>query len=148
MHDKRLTDRLTSYWSNIRKEKPYPEIQHFNPSAVEDVWAYCFRLKVEPAAANVTTRTYRYEYMGAKIIEAYGKNLSGQSVSSAVRMLPGSDILKKVDMVLANSTPLYEGGQFVNDKNKIVKYRSCMLPFGNETAGVTHIVVGLSWKSF
>ncbi len=148
MHEKRLTDRLTNYWTNLRKDKAMPEFMHFNPSAVEDVLAYCFQLKVEPAAAGITSRTYRYEYMGGKIIEAYGKNLSGQSVSSSVRMLPGSDILKKADLVVSNATPLYEGGQFVNDKNKIVKYRSCMLPFGSEAGEVTHMVVGLSWKSF
>jgi hypothetical protein len=56
-------------------------------------------------------------------------------------------VVRKASEVLANPVPLVDMGQFINAGNKVVKYRSCLLPFGTGNK-VTHIIAGLSWREF
>ncbi len=146
MHDKRLTHRLIQYWDSLRKDHPMPDIAWFNSSAIEDVWSQCFKLKVEITGVNKAL--YYYDYVGSAIVEAYGKNLTGETVHAASRHFPGARIISKVDNLLTNPTPIQEEGSFVNTQNKVVKFRSCILPFGKEDGRVTHIVGGVSSKTF
>ena len=146
MHDKRLTTRLISYWDQIRKQRVMPEIVMLNPASIEEMWKQCFLLAVLPS--NQDTRQYNYEYMAPQIIEAYGRNLTGQIVNIKARTFPGSKVISKVDELILKPAPVIEEGQFVSENNKIVKFRSCLLPFGKESGEVTHIVGGVSWRTF
>lgn len=146
MHEKRLTARLTKYWERIKKDDPLPRFVKFNPSAIEDVWENCFQLKSLSESAE--KRSYTYEYMGDKLVEAYGRSLVGQQAGAHFKNLPGSAILKKLPELESKLEPVYDDGQFINDKHKVVKYRACLLPFGDVDSGLTHVVCGLSWKSF
>ena len=44
-------------------------------------------------------------------------------------------------------TPLLDTGQFVSETSKVIKFRSCLLPFGTEER-ITHVVVGFSWREY
>lgn len=149
MSEQRLTIRLISYWDRLRGAAPMPMIQQFNTATIQDLWPYCLRLTLEPANGN--TVNYRYDYLGKKITEIYGRDLTGQVASSMIHNLPGSAILKQVDKVIADPEPMEDAGQFINAKSRVVKYRSCLLPFGQMQSGitqVTHMIVGLSWREF
>ena len=52
MHQKRLTDRLTSYWDLLRKENTMPEFAKFNNSSLSDVWDYCVLFSVNPGGGD------------------------------------------------------------------------------------------------
>ena len=91
---------------------------------------------------------YRYDYMGPLLVDAYGRDMTGQQVQSRQKDFPGGRILEKMDALVLQPTPVQDEGQFVNDKHKIVKYRSCLLPLGSHQGDVTHIVAGISWKAF
>lgn len=144
--ENRLTTRLITYWERIRKEENLPEIGRLNPAALDDVWPFCFRLTVEKSTQ--AAKTYRYDYVGTKITEIYGKNLTGQYATAQLKSIPGASVLKRMDELVLTGKPLEDEGQFINEKSKIVKYRACLLPFGTEKNGVTQIVAGLSWKVF
>ncbi len=146
MHDKRLTTRLQVYWESIRKERPMPDIVWFNNAAIHDIWDQCFKLKVEPA--GIDKAVYYYDYMGQSIIEAYGKSLTGQTVHAASKAFPGARIISKIDTLITKPEVLLEEGSFVNTQNKVVKFRSCLLPFGKEDGQLTHVIGGVSWKAF
>lgn len=145
MYEKRLTQRLTRYWDSLKKDNPMPPFQKFNVSAIDDVWDYCLLIAVSSAAGQ--TPNYNYYRLGKKVQDLYGSDVSGQPVRPEQSKSRNASIIKRIGEVLANPTPLYDDGQFVNAKHKVVKYRSCLLPFG-QNGEVTHVVVGLSWREF
>jgi hypothetical protein len=145
MHDQRLTTRLIDYWTRLRKDLPIPQWQSFNGAAFDDLWQQCCGWRVDQGNSN--TFTYTYEHVGQSVREAIGSDLTGKIFNSRFNNFPGATISKSIDNVVKNPTPLIEESQFINEKNKIVKYRSCLLPFGKD-GKVTHIVLGLSWKAF
>lgn len=142
----RLTDRLTTYWNLIRKDAAVPEFVQFNISAIEDVWSQCVLFTVQPSAPGQSPAVNFYQ-VGEKVKALYG-NVAGQSMHSGQRHFQGAGIVRRVGEVISSPTPIQDHGQFVNERSKVVKYRSCLLPFGNKDGKITHVVAGLSWREF
>jgi len=142
MYLRRLPDRMTAYWEQLRKGIPLPDYGSFRSDAIMDLWSHCFSLSVLPAG-DVTS--FIYDYVGSDVMEAYGENVAGRLVSSRARGGPGDNIIAKLENVMKSKEPLIEGGVFVNGKGRAVKYRACILPFGREK--VTNMVVGVAWQA-
>lgn len=145
MHEQRLTDRLTKYWDLLRKEDAMPPFAKFNTGAIDDVWGQCVLFAVNPGTTD--HKNFTFYRMGDKVKSLYKEDLTGNTLSSKQRMFKGAAIIKRMDEVVKNGIPISDMGQFVNPDNKIVKFRSCLLPFGNDNE-VTHVVAGLSWREF
>lgn len=148
MQEQRLTTRLITYWENIKGHDPLPIYAKINPGALDDLWKNCLVLKTEPAA-SAENLTYVYIHCGQEIAKAIGHNLSGRRMTTNMKFFPGANIIKRIDEVanLKEYKPLLDDGQFVNDKNQVVKYRACLLAFGTQDI-VSHILVGVTWRTF
>jgi hypothetical protein len=144
MEELRLTRRLHRYWEHIRKDKDMPDIHQLNHATIEDVWPYCFRVKVDTRKGI----SYKYEYMGEPIAKLYGDDLTGRAIEHKARDFPGAVVHDKIPEAVEKAIPVNDDGHFVNRAGKLIKYRACILPFGNEKEGVTHVVVGLSCRVF
>lgn len=148
MIEKRLTTRLTGYWDMLRKEQLIPEFSLLNRSQIDDVWPYCMILQLEPGTDNAN-RHFRIADMGPSLIALYNENLTGKRISPKQKQFKAASLIRKSGQILDNPAPLIDEGKFINDKNAIVKYRSCVVPFGNpQTREVTHLMVGMSWREF
>ncbi len=146
MNELRLTDRLTSYWNNIKKDNVIPEFAQFNSSAVSDLWQQCILFTVHPTTEG-RTPTLSFYQVGDAVKSLYKGDVVGQPFNPAQRHFQGAAVVRKIDEMLANPQPIVDMGQFVGPNNKIVKYRSCLLPFGKGGV-VTHVIAGLSWREF
>ena len=145
MQDQRLVTRLQNYWELIRRGRPMPEIQHLNTSGIDDMWQQCMNLGVHPGQGG---HSYTYLFMGEKIIAMYGRDLTSQMVNPHTGEYPMNIVVKKLGSVMQSKTILIDENQFINHRSRVVKYRACFMPFGNETRGVTHIVIGFSGREF
>lgn len=145
MIEKRLTDRLTKYWELLRQDNSMPVFNKFNTAAIDDVWGHCILFAVNKS--NDNEKTYTFYRMGDKVKQLYKEDLTGNSLKAKQKVIKGAAIIKRIDEVVRNRNPIEDAGQFVNQDNKVVKFRSCLLPFGNDNE-VTHIVAGLSWREF
>jgi hypothetical protein len=145
--DHRLTDRLTNYWTLLRKDNVMPEFAQFNRSAISDIWQQCILFTVQPAVAGKPA-TVNFYMVGESTKSIYSGDMTGHAVSASMKHMQGASIVKRVDEIIAAPQALYDQGQFVNEKSKVVKYRSCLLPFGSKDGRVTHILAGLSWREF
>ena len=145
MIEQRLTDRLTKYWELIRKDAPFPPLESFNSAAVDDMWSNCMLFAVGKTGDN--EKTYTFYRMGERVKAAYGADMVGQSLHAKHRAFKGADVVKRIDDIIIDPKPIYDAGQFVNPDNKVIKFRSCMLPFGKDSV-VTHVIAGLSWREF
>ena len=148
MDDKRLTMRLMNYWKRLGKDE-LPDFAKLNTAAIDDLWQSCMVVVPLPRSSNTRTQTtLKLHHMGRKLSEVMGNAAVGSYVMARARQFSGDKILERMDELIATARPIEESGQFISDKHKVVKYRSCMLPFGNAKDGVTHVVVGLSWREF
>lgn len=150
MYEKRLTVRLVNYWDNLRKEAAQPTFATWNPAAIDDIWQNCMALQVLPSAANTNTKTYTYVHCGEEVAQAVGKNLLGETLTTKMKFFPGARIIRRIDDVanMHSPVPVYDEGEFVNDKSQIVKYRACLVSFMARDSFVSHVVVGVSWRAF
>ena len=144
--DHRLTDRLTSYWTLLKRDARMPEFAQFNLSAISDIWQQCILFTVQQGTGGGPNSVSFY-MLGDKVKSLYGGDMSGRSMYPGMKHFQGASIVRKVDELIANPQPIYDQGQFVNEKSKIVKFRSCLLPFGKD-GKVTHVMAGLSWREF
>ncbi len=147
MSEQRLTTRLTDYWHNLRKDEPLPHFAQFNQGAVDDLWPQCLVLVAQPTSAGKVA--FRVQVMGDKLSLFFGHDLVGREVSRpALRGFGGGKIASDIEEAATRRMPLETEGKFVNDKNKVVKYRACILPFINPQDTISHVVAGLSWREF
>ncbi len=172
MTDKRLTLRLTEYWNSLRGDALLPEWERFDNSEFADIWQQCCDWRVDTGEGN--TVVFTYDHVGESVKEKVSKDLTGKKFTTSSRILPGApvtknivgailaeqlftndfkgfpaaSIVKRIDRVLNNLVPVMDEGRFENDAHKTVRYRSCMLPFGDASGKVQRLVLGLSWKAF
>ena len=145
-NDHRLTDRLASYWNLIRKDAVMPEFAHFNLSAISDIWQQCILFTVVQGAGGAPNSVSFY-MVGDQTKALYGGDMVGRTLYPSMKHVQGASIVKRVDEVIASPQAIFDQGQFVNPQSKVVKFRSCLLPFGKD-GKVTHILAGLSWREF
>ncbi len=146
MLEKRLDDRLTKYWELLKKDETLPAFGKFNTAAIDDIWDSCVLFSVSKGGSS-DNKNYTFHRMGDKVRKLYNEDLTGSSLKPKQKATKGATIVKRIDEVVTQLIPIYDSGQFVSDNQKIVKFRSCLLPFGNDN-DVTHVVAGLSWREF
>jgi hypothetical protein len=146
MNEHRLPDRLINYWNTIRKDAAIPDFGHFNPSSVADVWQYCVLFTVDPAVENKPF-TISFSRVGDKVRDVYGKDMAGKTFNTNQRHFQGAAIVRRMEATIESPAVLTDTGQFINERSKVVKFRSCLLPFGRE-GNITHVVVGITWREY
>ena len=146
MNEHRLSERLTGYCNIIRNELDRPDFGHFNASAIEDIWQQCVLFTVSPEVES-KPHVLNFHQIGERARRIYGNDMIGRSFNTSQRHLAGAAIVRRVEEIINNPVPLNDAGQFINERSKVVKYRSCLLPFGRN-GKVSHVVAGLSWREF
>lgn len=144
--EQRLSFRMTKYWNNLKGDKEIPAIELFNNALIQDIWPNCIQIAV---FKSNDTLSYSYEYIGDEIGPILGKIRLGDRMTSKMTYLPTVKILSSLDTAVSKPETVIEDGQFVNPViSKVVKYRSCLLPFGKNRDHITHFIVGFSWRTY
>lgn len=143
--EQRLTLRLTNYWNLIRKDKPFPRIEQFNFGAIAELWPDCVQVRLHGGGKRPV---FWCEYMGDAIRQAYGKDMTNQILEYNTYTFPGVVMYSKLNEIAASPAPMDNNGHMMNEKGEIIKYRACFLPFCSDKRGLTHIVIGLSFRLF
>jgi hypothetical protein len=148
INEKRLTSRLLTYWTSLCDVgETIPHTGKYNASSISDVTPFCCQIRVQFEDGG--NPHFFYEAVGRSIRELIGRDPSGQPI------LPGSSatlegrIIKDLTACLGEAKPTYDEGQFFNNQSKVVKYRSCNLPFhGRVKDDISMILIGFSCKVF
>lgn len=141
MMEKRLTVRMIDLWELTSKGEPPPEFLKFNTGSIQDIWQQCISLSIEPNGNG------KIIHLGKQIAPFFTGMKEGSHLNAQMKVFPGARMIKHVPDILVSYATLTDEGQFVGSNNKVVKYRSCLLPFGNKD-GVTHVILGVSWREF
>lgn len=146
MIQQRLTERLISHWKLLKKSEYCPDFSRLNASAISDIWPSCLVIKEQPKGESPVT-LYQFVEIGEKALSIFPENPVGTHFTANMKVMPAARLMRRVSELTVTGEPLLDDGQFVNEKHKVVKFRSCLVPFGTQER-VTHVVVGLSWREF
>ncbi len=141
--ERRLTDQLFGYWDKVRGGRSFPSEQEIDLADIKDIWDHCFLIQLKKSGETVD---YRYIYIGESIKEAYGDDLTGQSVYSKLVSAEAAAVVSKFHKVLDTLSPVFDESEFVNLQGNTIKYRQCLLPLGAREGVVDYILGGMSWK--
>ncbi|MBY0355632.1 MAG: hypothetical protein K2Q12_07875 [Rickettsiales bacterium] len=149
MNELRMTTRLLELWNRLSHDNSLPDYAKLNVTSIDDLWQNCMVLVPIPKASSSRAQTtLKLHHVGRKVSDVIGNASVGNYIVSRARQFAGEKIIHRIDDIIEQPMPIEESGQFINDKSKVVKYRSCLLPFGNSQEGVTHVLVGLTWREF
>jgi hypothetical protein len=147
MLEQRLVVRLLGYWERVKKEDAMPDFRRNNPAMIEDLWGQCFILAVIPPIGSA----YKYEYLGDKLGALCISDITGKTFDAKNKHAGNSLVTPKIETITALmelKTPQEDNGQMPTTSGKLIKYRTILLPFGNETVGITHMLGGVSYREF
>lgn len=145
MIELRLTSRLIQYWEKLKKDADVPPVEAFNPEVVHDLWGRCFQVVVQKDQDGYD---FIYDYIGEDLTTLFEPFLVGMQVKSQMHFLPAKKMIEQMNRAIEQSVPLYLDGQFIDKNSHIIKYRSCLMPFGKDKENITHFIIGISWNSF
>ena len=142
---RRINDTLLDYWIALKGERLYPAESEINPDDIHDIWDSCFLVRVDDVGRR---DGYKYTYLGAALIEAYGDDYNGRDVCDALVNPATPALAEKLDEVRQGRMPVMVESVFTNAKNMEIKYRTCLLPLGVSPAAVDYVIGGMKWKAF
>ena len=119
-----------------------PEENDIDPDVLGDDWAHCFLLQSRDVA---NTQDYNFTYLGENIVRAY----SDAAIDGANDALIGPNaktLSVHFHRVIESRAPVIDEGEFTTVKGRRVMYRQCLMPLGNEEAGVVAIFGGMNYK--
>jgi hypothetical protein len=142
-HDdsKRGHERLIAYWQHLAKGRKFPEETDIDTDAIADLWNSCFLLNTQKDSGS----EFKYEFMGPSLIEAYGVDLTGQAHTENTEPNIAS-ILNSFKKVVDVGEHVVDESEFTNKQQQLVKYRCCLVPFGNAPSTVKYILGFMRWK--
>ena len=130
------------YWHDQRGLRTMPEENDIDPDVLGDDWAHCFLLQSRDVA---NTQDYNFTYLGENIVRAY----SDAAIDGANDALIGPNaktLSVHFHRVIESRAPVIDEGEFTTVKGRRVMYRQCLMPLGNEEAGVVAIFGGMNYK--
>lgn len=138
----RINERLNTYWDKLRGRHAMPRESDISIEDLQPIWDNCFLVSVKDGA-------FSYSYLGAKLIDAYGDDLTGKEIAETLVYPHPPSLVKTFAAVAKSGSPKIDESEFVNSRGATVKYRSCVLPLaGSDGSSVAFLLGGMNWKAF
>lgn len=139
---KRINEQLMAYWQSMRKGRLMPLESDINPSDLAAIWPDCFLVQSHEDS-------FRYDYLGASLIEAYGDDFTGHEICEALLYPHPESLFRTFHRVYATAAPVMDESEFKNSKGVVIKYRSSVLPLAHASrSGVAFLLGGMRWKAY
>jgi hypothetical protein len=124
--ERRLVFRLLSHWRALIAEGDFPSFADVDPSAMPDMWPFCFVLDTTRYADDPVVRIAQPGVAG----------LAGNVIGKTVSELPDATLIAHAcsyaQEVLRKRVPISRGGDFIRRDGMRVLYRSILLPMSDD----------------
>lgn len=138
----RINELLEAYWNEIRGDREMPLESDVNAKDLSEIWDHCFLVNVHPDK-------FAYSYLGPKLIEAYGDDLTGKEIAQTLLEPHPASLYAQFRHVAESEKPSNDENEFRNSHGAMVKYRACIMPLGaHGYEGVAFLLGGMKWKAF
>ena len=137
----RIHERLEEYWNSIRGDRRMPEESDVSPESISDIWPNCFLVDVRNSG-------YEYDYLGERILDAYGDDLRGRAICESIVYPHPPKLMETFREVSSKISPVHVEEVFTNAQGVEIKYRSCVLPLTQKGGlEVAFLLGGMKWKA-
>lgn len=139
--ERRLSMRLMAYWQDLRDGLPCAQVSRFRPDAVKDLWDDCFLLPPGPDMTKVG-----FIHLGSKLAQDSGLTMSHPLVSDVPPDSVLGRTLELVPELLSSSRPAMESGETTDQNGRTCRYRTILLPLGDDSGAIKLILGGTRFK--
>ncbi len=145
MLEQRLSVRLVTMWDKLAELNPPPMFAQMNQGTISDIWAQCAVIRLEQGGADHADPTFTFDYIGDKSRSLLTSVQEGRMLRLNGLSREVKKFLEDVPQVIRSVSTTVSSGTLAGIRNKLIKYRICLLPFTNNSGAVSHIMVGFSW---
>lgn len=145
MLEQRLTIRLVTMWDKLAELNPPPLFAQLNKGSISDIWPQCAVIRLEQVGVDANDPLLAFDYIGDKSRSLLMNIHEGKMMRFNGLNRETKKFLEDVPNVIHTVNTIITSGTLAGIRNKLIKYRICLLPFTNTTGDVSHIMVGFSW---
>ncbi len=132
--DRRKTERLFSYWKNLRGERPFPSHSEIDSDFIRGLWPYCFVLPADGVAKLA------FVYLGCRLGQGQGV-AAPDAEAGAMEVAAVFDTARVLShVVIEKGETARDSGAFDNRWGDEIKYRTILLPLGEQPPTVDHVL--------
>lgn len=127
--ERRMTARIAREWASLKRQNPYPSINHLNPGTFTVGWDWCVLARLAVDSGTATKGDLEFEFVGRGFQEdapscAAGTRLA--SVPSRSRLYLATEILA---LVFERQTAILSQGMLAWGDRQTIRFRTIALPF-------------------
>ncbi len=137
LNERRINMRLMGYWQNLRGSDAHVPVERFDPSAISDLWSYCFVIEPADDAGESSFR-----HIGDRIAAESMVDTETRKVSDIPGNTPLGIASSLASEVLRINYPIVDSGEFQDNEGRRRLYRSILVPFSDSAGAVTLLVGG------
>lgn len=138
----RINEQLEHYWHEVRGERAMPSESDISIPKIKEIWDHCFLVNVYPDK-------FAYSYLGPKLIDAYGDDITGKEIAVTLLEPHPKSLFSKFQEVVKAGGPMIDEAEFTNSRGQNVRYRACILPLASPGhTGVAYLLGGMKWKAY
>ena len=147
MIEKKLVNNMINYWNSLDLgDTAIPTIDKLNIESplIKEIWDKCLSATI----TDQNKMSLRYEHIGSEVKDLFGDNCEALELKEAsLSYNPVTKIIGKVkaQSVKKNIKPVTDSSYFELPDGRIIRYRSCLLPFGKGEI-LENVIIGFSWK--
>lgn len=120
--ERRITLRLLAYWEKLRRGRTMPTEAEVTAHDIADLWQDCFILHFDSESR------LRTDYIGPDLLSLLQHHMDRKSPV----MLEGKAAQSWLADMQKTPRPILHEGEMTNAKGRLVRYRQCMLPLGDD----------------
>lgn len=142
--ERRITHRLVDYWQQIKGDRVVPSERDVDSHELADMWDNCFFVHVRQAEGF--GQHYSLGYVGKELSQLYREGAENEQ--AYLLPLPLDKISQLYNEMMLTKLPIVENVEDFVMNGRILKYRLCLLPMGEQNGELQGILGGLRYKIF
>lgn len=144
LHERRMTTRVAREWVGIKRQNPYPSINHLNPTTFSANWDWCILARSVSDDVTPTKDSLEFEFVGRNFHHDAPLCVAGTHLASIPhrsRLYLATDLLPKM---FEQQTAIIFQGILAWSNVGTIRFRTIALPFGDIVGKLKYAVGAFS----
>lgn len=129
--ERRMVFRITREWIVLKREKPYPSINHLHPATFSADWSWCFIARAIGDGAVSAEAQLEFEFVGRNFQEDAPSCTAGTLLAAAPAQSRLRLAVEFAPKMFEVGTALVCQGTREWRDGSVIRYRAVLLPFGD-----------------
>jgi hypothetical protein len=139
-----MTTRVAREWVSLKRQKPYPSINHLNPKTFSADWDWCFIARSASDIGSPTKERLEFEFVGRRFYSdapSCGAGTRVAMVPHRTRLHLATDFLPRM---FERQTAIMFAGILAWSNGDTILFRTVALPFSDNIGKLSYAVGAFS----